>query len=72
MIETKLIKFLQDFPYETIKAAKRLKFKSDSFVLKMINFMAKGGLFMEDAYKTLTVCMELNTSIPLDELYKLL
>lgn len=71
-VEIILIKLLQEYPDETCAIVEHLKFKSDSFSLKIIDIMVKGKAVSEICRKALSSCMELNTSVPLEEVYKML
>jgi hypothetical protein len=71
-VETLLLKYLQEFPEEIIKITLKINFKSDSFCLRLIDCMIQGKIKTTKAYKSLSNCMELNTSTPLEEIYKML
>ena len=70
--ENILNKFLQEDAEKTCVIVESLNFKSDSFSLKIIDALIKGKVKSESASKALGSCMELITSVPLEETLKML
>lgn len=71
-VENSLLKFINEHPDDIVNIVIDLKFKSDSFCLKILECMVKGLLKLENSCKALISCMELNTPTLLEEVYKLL
>lgn len=71
-VENVLLRFLYTWPEEVVKAVICIRFKSDSFCVKLVNAMLKGELKTESAYKAIVMSMEMNSPLPLDEIYKMI
>lgn len=70
-VENLLLKFLHIEPDKVAKSIVCMKFKSDSFCVKLINSMIKNEFRTESAYKAIVTSMELNSPLPLEEVYKM-
>ena len=69
--EDLLLKFLPNDPEEIAKIVINIRFKSDTFCIKLIDNMIKGHLYTDTLYKAIIISMELNTPIVLEEVYKI-
>lgn len=71
-VENVLIKFLNTHPEEIAKIALELRFKSDGFCVKIVGSMIKGDIKSDIGYRAAVMCMELNSPMPLEEVYKMI
>ena len=70
-VESLLLRFMVTNPEEVVKIVLDLKLKSDSFCIKIVDYMVKGLLRSENALRAAMMCMELSSPMPLEEIYKM-
>jgi hypothetical protein len=70
-VEALLSKFLLISPKDVMKAVLDVRFKSDSFCVKIVNGMMNGEIKCDAAPRAASVCLEMNSPLPLEEAFKL-